>query len=87
MDNGKLAGVINMTDITTAMANFKLTKDQPIENIINTFYKTFSINDKIKHLSKAFSRHKYVLAINEANYYVCQSKDVIRLFMKKNNKK
>ena len=95
-----------MTDITKALSNYKLTKDQPIEHIVNTFYKTFSINDKVKHLSKAFMRHKYVLVIKknekeikeiknevldeknkEIEYFVCQSKDVVKLFMRKNKLK
>jgi hypothetical protein len=84
-----------MIDITKSLANFNLTKEQPIEHIINTSYKIFSLNDKIKHLSKSFIRHKYVLVVNdyemeeekEVDYFVCQSKDVIRLFLKKQSKK
>jgi hypothetical protein len=79
-----------MIDITKSLANFKLTKEQPIEHIINHSYKIFRMNDKIKHLSKSFLRHKYVLVIddqeNETDYYICQSKDVIRFFLKSNQK-
>lgn len=75
-----------MNDISKALSNFKLTKEKPIEHIINNFYKTFTFNDKVKHLSKAFLRHKFVLIVNNNDFYVCQSKDVTKMFLKRNKK-
>lgn len=76
-----------MNNITKALSSFKLTKDEPIEHIVSHSYKKMHVNEKLKHLSKAFLRHQHVLITDdENNYYVCQSKDVIKLFLQKNSR-
>ena len=81
MNEGILIGIITSKQILNALTSFKLKIDNPIGKIVLKDFKVVESNQSIKYLSKAFTRHNYVIVKNSENLYVCEHKFLLKKFL------
>jgi cystathionine beta-synthase len=87
VDDGKVKGVISYKTIANALSHYKINFNKSIEKIVNEEFRKLRTIDYVRHLQKAFIRHKYVVVLGEdESYFICEPKHIVEHFMSNKNK-
>lgn len=75
--------MITEKQVLNALTSYKLKIDSSINPIIIKDFKVVKNTDPLKYLSKAFTRHSYVLVTGQSDgeYYVCDHKALLDSFL------
>jgi len=70
--------------LTNSLTSYKLKLDSAIAKAVNKEFKKLKPTDSLKYLSKAFTRHQYVLVQEGDKYYVSENKHILKHYLKNN---
>jgi hypothetical protein len=79
-----LVGVISTRQITNFLTTFKLNLESDIHKAIIKDFKLLDASTSLKYLSKAFTRHTYVIVVNGDKYFIATPQDLLDHFTKNN---
>jgi hypothetical protein len=81
-DKNEVVGLITQRNVTTLLGSLKLTLDSAITKALQKEFKKLKLSDDLKYLSKAFSRHQYVLIDDSESHYVAENKHLLDHMLK-----
>lgn len=75
----KLLGIITKQKITGHLLNFSLKKDQEIKKAVLKDFKNLLSSQPLRFLSKAFTRHQFVIVIDNDKFFLVVPDDMLKL--------
>jgi cystathionine beta-synthase len=85
-DENKLVGVISAKHIANGLSHYKVNFNSKISKIVCEDFKKLKQSDYVRHLQKAFTRHKHVIITgDEDNYYICEPKHLVNYYLSNKN--
>jgi len=67
--------------MTNCLTSGKLSLDSLVSKAYIKEFKQLTMNDKMSRLSKAFTRHQYVVVVEESKHYIVESDHLLNSFL------
>ncbi len=79
-----IIGIITIRQLLNYLGSYKLKNEDKIAKAVLKDYKQLHLNQPIIYLTKAFTRHNYVIIKGEDDYYICDPKTLLTCIIAKN---